>query len=131
MSRIRLLAIGTMLTFALTALAQQTTTTPGSPAKGSVPTVEEQLKALTDKLGLTGDQQPKIKGILEALRDDTQKLVGNKSVPSDERLQRVQARRKEADKKIREILTEEQSLKLDQLEQGPHPELHGDVTGRH
>jgi Spy/CpxP family protein refolding chaperone len=131
MNRIRLVAIGTMLMFALSALGQQTTTTPGGLAKGSVPAVEEQLKVLTDKLDLTGDQQPKIKGILEALRDDTQRLVGNESMPRDERLQRVQARRQEADKKIRAILTKEQNLKLDQIERGPHPELHGDVTGRH
>ena len=31
----------------------------------------------------------------------------------------------EADKQIREVLSDDQKKKLDQLEQGMHPELHG------
>jgi len=34
-----------------------------------------------------------------------------------------------ADKKIREILNDDQKKKLDQLEQEPHPELHGSLNG--
>ena len=59
MNRIRLLAIGTMfmLMIALTVVAQQTTTSSDPQGgSGGVPTAQEQLKVLTEKLNLTGDQ---------------------------------------------------------------------------
>ncbi|HVR27428.1 MAG TPA: hypothetical protein VMU26_29375 [Candidatus Polarisedimenticolia bacterium] len=34
-----------------------------------------------------------------------------------------------ADRKIREIVNADQKRKLDQLDQGPHPELHGNLNG--
>ena len=37
--------------------------------------------------------------------------------------------REKADKKIREILNDDQKKKLDQLEQQAHPELHGNLNG--
>ena len=137
MNRIRLLAIGTMLMFALTTVAQQTTTQPGGPAKGvsgdahdgGVPTVEGHLKVLTEKLDLTGDQQVKIKPILQELHGATQKLVQDESMSREERLGKVRACREKADKKIREILNDDQKKKLDRLEQEPHPELHGNLNG--
>ena len=39
------------------------------------------------------------------------------------------ASREKADKKIREILNDDQKKKLDQLEQEPHSELHGNLNG--
>ena len=137
MNRIRLLAIGTMLMFALTTVAQQTTTQPGGPAKGvsgdahdgGVPTVEGHLKVLTEKLDLTGDQQVKIKPILQELHDATQKLVQDKSLSREERLAKVRPQRYKADKQIREILSDDQKKKLDQYLQGPHSEMHGSLSG--
>ena len=120
MNHIRLLAIGTTLMFALTTVAQQTTR-PG----GGVPTVQGHLKVLTEKLALTSDQQTKIKPILQELHDATQKLEQDESMSREERMGKVRASREKADKKIREILNDEQKKKLDQLEQQPHPELHG------
>ena len=134
MNRIRLLAIGTMLVFALTTVAQQATTS--ADAKGAstathtgVPTAEVQLKFLAAKLDLTGDQQEKIKAILQELHDATVKLVQDESMTREERLSRVRDSHYAADKKIRAILNDDQKKKLDQLEQEPHPELHGAVSG--
>jgi Spy/CpxP family protein refolding chaperone len=119
-----------MLMFALTAVAQQTTTSSGAHgAHGSVPTVAGHLKVLTEKLDLTGDQQAKIKPILQELHDATQKLVQDESMSREERLGKVRTCREKADKKIREILNDDQKKKLDQLEQEPHPELHGTLNG--
>jgi hypothetical protein len=132
MNRIRLLAIGTMfgaiLMFALTTLAQQTTTSGDAHGGngGGVPTVDGHLKVLTEKLDLTGDQQAKIKPILQELHDATQKLMQDESMSREERMGKVRACREKADKKIREILNDDQKEKLDQLEQEPHSGLHGD-----
>jgi Spy/CpxP family protein refolding chaperone len=134
----RLLAIGTMLIVVLTAPTQQTATRPGGTdkeehaqrgAQDGVPTVESQLKVLTEKLDLTGDQQARIKPILQELHDATLKLVRDKSLSHEERLAKVRPQRYKADKQIREFLSDDQKKKLDQYLQGPHSEMHGNLTG--
>ena len=136
MNRFRVLAIGTIFMFALTATAQQPTTSADGPTKSAssgehagVPTSEVQLKILTTKLDLTGDQQEKIKPILKELHSYTVKLVQDENISREERLSKIRDSRYAADKKIRTILNDDQKKKLDQVEQGPHPELHGDVQG--
>ena len=136
MKRIHLLALGTMLMFALTTVGQQATTSAGSPAKGvsggehaGLPTVEEQLKVLTEKLDLTAAQQAKIRPIMQELHDATQKLMQDESMSREERLGKVRPRRYAADKSIRGILNDDQKKKLDQYLQGPHREMHGDLSG--
>ncbi len=126
MSRI-LLAMGTLLMFALTTVAQQTPTSSDAHGDrdGGVPTVEKHLKVLSEKLDLTGDQQAKIKPILREMHDGTQKLVQDESMSREERRDKVRACREKADKKIREVLNDDQKKKLDQLEQEPHSALHG------
>src|SRR6267154_1875969 len=137
-NRIRLLAIGTMLIVPLTVPAQQTATGPGGTdqqergqrgAQDDVPTVETQLKVLTEKLDLIGDQQARIKPILEELHDATQKLVQDKSLSREECLAKVRAQRYKADKLMREVLSDEQKKKLDQYLHGPHGEMHGNLSG--
>jgi Spy/CpxP family protein refolding chaperone len=134
----RLLAIGTMSIVALTAPAQQTATGPAGTdkeehgqrgAQDGVPTVETQLKVLTEKLDLTGDQQAKVKAILQELHDATLKLVRDKSLSREERLAKVRPQRYKADKQIREILSGDQKKKLDQYLRGPHSEMHGNLSG--
>lgn len=138
MNRIRLVTIGTTLMLALTTVAQQTTTRPGGTdkdehgqraAQADVPTVETQLKVLTEKLDLTGDQQARITPILQELHDATQKLVQDKSLSRDERLAKVRPQRYKANEQIREILSDDQKKKLDQYLQGPHSEMHGNLSG--
>ena len=120
MNRFRLLAIGTLM-ITLTVVAQQTTR-PG----GGVPTVQGHLKVLTEKLALTGDQQTKVKPILQELHDATLKVVQDESMSQEERMGKVRVSREKADKKIREILNDDQKKKLDHLEHEPHSGLHGD-----
>ena len=131
MNRFRLLAIGTTLMLALTTAAQQAPTSSDAHggSGGGVPTVQEQLKVLTEKLDLTGDQQAKITPILRELNGATQKLVQDKSLSREERLAKVRPRRYKADKQIREFLSDDQKKKLDQYLQEPHPEMHGNLSG--
>jgi Spy/CpxP family protein refolding chaperone len=138
MNRFHSLAIGTILICALTAPAQQASTAPGAAEKNEhtppdtqdgMPTVEEQLKVLTIKLDLTADQQAMIKPILQELHDATLKVVQDQSLSHEERLARVRPQRYKAHNQIRAILNDEQNKKLDQYMQGPHPEMHGNLTG--
>jgi len=133
MNRIRVLAIGSMLLLAPAMLAQQTAPT-SEPAKGAahgvvLPDVGDQLKVLTQKLDLSVDQQPKVKTILQELRDASLKLTQDESTSREELLSKVRPLRMNADKKIREILSDDQKKKLDQYLQGPHSEMHGNLSG--
>ena len=133
MNRIRLLAIGSMLLIAPAMLAQQTAPT-GGPAKGAaqgvvLPDVGDQLKVLTQKLDLSVDQQPKVKTILQELHDASLKLMQDENASHQELLSKVRPLRMNADKKIREILSDDQKKKLDLYLQGPHSEMHGNLSG--
>jgi Spy/CpxP family protein refolding chaperone len=133
MNRIRLLAFGSMLLIAPAMLAQQTAQT-GGPAKGAaqgvvLPDVGDQLKVLTQKLDLSVDQQSKVKTILQELHDAYLKLMQDENISQDELLGKVRPLRMNADKKIREILSDDQKKKLDQYLQGPHSEMHGNLSG--
>ena len=134
----RLLGIVTMLIVALTAPAQQTATGPGGTdkqergqrdAQDDVPTLETQLKVLIEKLDLTGDQQARIKPIIQEMNDATRKLVQDKSLSREERLAKVRPQRYKADKLIREFLNDDQKKKLDQYLHEPHGEMHGNLSG--
>ena len=90
-------------------LAQQTAQAV-EPAKGAaqgvvLPEVGDQLKVLTQKLDLSVDQQPKVKTILQELHDASLKLMQDESTSHEELLSKVRPLRMNADKKIREILS--------------------------
>ena len=141
MNRIRLLAVAMMM-FALTVVAQQAATQADRPADGAaknehihdgensgVPTVEGHLKMLTEKLDLTEDQQTKVRPILQEMHGAMQKLMQNKNMSGEERTSKLRACHLKADKKMLEILNDDQEKKLDQLEQDAHMDLHGNVNG--
>jgi Spy/CpxP family protein refolding chaperone len=131
MNRIRLLAIGTVVMFALTAGAQLTSTASGSAEKqtqgtqSSMPPVERHLKALSEKLSLTPDQEDRARPILQEMHDAMGKVEQNKSLSDDERKAQMHAAFIKADGQIREVLTDDQKKTLDQLEQEMHPGEHG------
>ena len=123
MNRMRILATGTIMLFALAAGAQQNpaviTTSDG------VPTVDAQMSLLTRGLDLTADQQVQLRPILQDLRDGTEKIVHQDGLSQQQREDQVMPLRLDADKRIRVFLTADQQSKLDQVEHEPHPELHG------
>ena len=134
MNRIRLLAMGTMLLFAIPMVARQTEaggaeTSDTAVQADGVPTVAGQMKLLTGRLDLTDDQRMQVKAILEKLHQASEALVRDKAISDEERMRQVGAERLKADKSMREVLNEDQKKKLDQVEQEPHPELHGNLKG--
>jgi hypothetical protein len=129
MRRISLIAIMSISILANAVLAQQSAARPEIKEQDSVPTVEEQLKVLKEKLGLTAKQRAEVKPVLQQLHDATENVMRDQSLSREERLAKVRPQRKMADKKMREILNDDQKKKLDQYEQGPHPEVHGTLSG--
>jgi len=114
----RLFVIVSTLMVALSTVAQQ----PTDP-------VEAHLKLLTEKLGLTEQQQTKARPILHEMNEAEQKIKADDSLSQKEMLERVRPFREKADKKLRKFLSDDQKAKLDQLEHQPHTELHGNLSG--
>jgi len=77
----------------------------------------DQVKDLTEKLSLTEDQQGKIKTIMEDTRDQMQKLRADDSMSQEDKMAKGRALREASNGKIRDLLTDEQKKKFDQLEQ--------------
>jgi hypothetical protein len=122
MNRIRLLATGTVLMFALNTTAQQSATSP-DPHAAAVAPVEQHLKMLSEKLALTTEQQEKARPILQAMRDGTQKLEDDQSLTPDQRQAGMHALFMKSDKEVRVFFTDDQKKKLDEMEaqmHGPH-----------
>jgi Spy/CpxP family protein refolding chaperone len=134
----RSIALGTTLLIALAVPAQQAVAGPAgaqgdgqsqSATQDDVPVVGQMLKVLTEKLDLTAEQQARITPILQRLRDIQQALVQERSLSREERLAKMRPHRYKANEDIRQILTDTQKEKLDQYLQGPHPQMHGSLSG--
>lgn len=124
----RSFAIGTLLLFAVPTFPQQPTAevTTVTDADG-IPTVDAQMKLLSSRLDLNQDQQARVQGILQDLHDATVKSVHDENMSAQERITTIHAERMRADKRMRDILTDEQKKMLDLVEQESHPELHGNI----
>jgi hypothetical protein len=134
MNRFRLIAAGMMLMIAMATTAQQAPPPTDSPsdnphsqggANNGVPTVEDHLKMLSEKLALTAEQQTKARPILQEMQDSTLKVMQNKKLSDQERTSKLRDCHLRADTKMRQILNDDQKQKLDQLEQDAHMDLHG------
>lgn len=115
--------------FAFAALGQAAAPRHDGPTQDSLPAVEEQMKVLTGKLDLTAEQRSRIKPIMQQLHRATLRIMREQGWSREERLAKVRPHRLLADEKIRAILTAEQKKRLDAYEAGPHPEMHGTLTG--
>jgi hypothetical protein len=128
MNRLRLLAVGTVLMFAMNSVAQQNATSPDVRAAAVAP-VDQHLKMLSEKLALTAEQQDKARPILQAMHDGSQKLADDASLTPDQRQAGMHELFLKSDKEVREFLTDDQKKKLDDLEADMHPGPHGGSNG--
>jgi hypothetical protein len=119
MNRLCLLAVVAVLMFTLGAGAQQPTTRPDAHAVAAAP-VEQHLKVLSEKLALTADQQDKARPILQEMHDGSQKLEEDQSLTPEQRHEGMVPVFMKADKALREILTDDQKKKLDDMETQMH-----------
>jgi Spy/CpxP family protein refolding chaperone len=128
MNRLRLLAVGTVLMFAMSTVAQQPPTSPNMQAAAVAP-VDQHLKVLSEKLGLTVDQQDKARPILQAMHDGSQKLEDDQGLTPDQRQAAMGPLFMKADKDLRVILTDDQKKKLDEMEAQMHGGPHDGSNG--
>jgi periplasmic protein CpxP/Spy len=122
MKTIRKITLLAVCTLATVAFAQQNP--PGGSQGGGddqgrrrgMPSVEDQVKGLTEKLSLTDEQQGKVKTILEDQRGQMQKVMQDESMSREDKMAKARSLRETATGKIREVLTDEQKKKFDDMQ---------------
>lgn len=126
MNRTRFLAVATILLATLTALAQQSAEAPGSAGKDSqhvgMLNAEDHLRMMSEKLGLTADQQEKLRPILQNMLDERQKVMRDQNLSSEQREVKQRAIHEKAGREARKFLNDDQKKKLDELEAEHHAE---------
>src|SRR5579864_1188112 len=108
----RNLALLAVCALATAAFAQQDAPPPQSGAEGQghrrgMPSAEDQVKNLTERLNLTSDQQAKVKTIVEDAHSQMQKLMQDDSQSPEDRRSKARSVREDANSKIREVLTDD------------------------
>lgn len=130
MNRRRALTITAAMLLVLPALARpafgQETEAPAAPPH-SLPSVDDHLHFLAQKLELTDDQQEKARPILTEMQAEMQKVMDDKALTHDEAMAKTHLVFMKADKQFREFLTDDQKKKLDELEEQMHPGQHKDT----
>ena len=132
MNRRRAITLAAAALLALPAtqfFAQQTETQAGPPH--SMPSVDDHLHMLAQKLDLTQDQQDKARPIISEMQAEMQKIADDKSLTHDEYMEKTHAAFMKADKEFREFLSDAQKTKLDEMEQQMHPGQHSDPPPSH
>ena len=108
-----MLAAAGLLAFAASVPAQESTNTPPPPGRRTRVSPEQQFKNLSEQLKLTEDQKPKVKAVLEDQAKQRQEL---RNVAPEDRRAKMQALREETTKKFKEILTEDQFKKYEEIQ---------------
>lgn len=116
----------TLLVLAATlcvAVAETTPSTPPSNTPGQsgehrgMPTVEERLQRLSEKLSLTDDQKTKIKPILVDEHAQMKALHEDQSTPREQKMEKMHSIRQASREKIRATLTADQQKKFDEMKE--------------
>jgi hypothetical protein len=79
------------------------------------PTIDDQVNMLTQDLGLTPEQQTKMRTILEDQHKQAMTIVDDPSMARDDKIQKIRALREATIDKTRSMLTDEQKKKLDDM----------------
>jgi Spy/CpxP family protein refolding chaperone len=120
MKMIRKITLLAVCALAAAAFAQQNPPPQGGgenqgPRRG-MPSVDDQVKNLTEKLTLTDDQQAKVKAILEDRSSQMQKLMQDDSLSREDKMAKGRSLRDTANGKIRDVLTDDQKKKFDDMQ---------------
>ena len=120
MKSIKSMLLVVVCTFALGAFAQQEAPPQGGGdqqgRRRGMPSVDDQMKNLTEKLSLTADQQAKIKPILEDTRSQMQKLMQDDSMSREDKMAKGRSLREASNSKVRDLLNDDQKKKFDDMQ---------------
>src|SRR5262249_44135939 len=107
--------LGLLLSVREVPLAAQTS--PTAPAAAEVPTPEQVVSKMSDKLSLSADQRNKITPIITDRQAKLKALNANTSLSRPQRLRQMRSIFESSDSQINAILTPEQQQKYTQMKQ--------------
>lgn len=84
---------------------------------GHMPSAEAQLKHITEALSLTDNQQATVKAILEDTHKQANAVMEDKSLSQEDRHAKLRSLHNAAHAKMRDILTDDQKKKFDDMQQ--------------
>jgi periplasmic protein CpxP/Spy len=123
MKQIKAIVLAAASLLAFTAFAQQSNPPAQSggdqsqgPRRGMA-SVDDQLKMMSERLSLTADQQAKIKPILEDRSQQIQALMKDDTLSQDDRRTKARGIQEASASKIRDVLTDDQKKKFDEMQQ--------------
>lgn len=112
---IRIVAILSVLTGALAIHAQMPAQQGGGQWSGQPPTVDQRLQRMSQMLDLTGDQQEKIRPILESESTQMQQLRSDTSLSQEDRMAKMKQIREGSSSQINAVLTPDQQKKYAEM----------------
>ena len=97
------------------------TTQPGQPGQqpqaqqAGRPTIDDQVKMLTQDLNLTPEQQTKMRGVLEDQHKQAMTIVNDTTLSRDDKVQKIHTLREGTIARARALLNPDQQKKLDDM----------------
>lgn len=104
----------------LPVLAQGTSAPPAGEGQGhhhGMPSIDERVAHMTKALGLSEDQQTKVKSILTNQHEQMTSLKQDTSTAPQDRRAKFQEIHQSTQQKIRDVLTDDQKAKFDQMQE--------------
>lgn len=92
--------------------------------------LDEHVKMLTEKLSLSDDQQAKVKSILTDSHQQMQSVRDDSSLSQDDKRSKMHSLREATNSKIRDVLTDDQKKKFDDMEQQMRDHRKGNNTSQ-
>ena len=105
-----------LLSFGLTALAQEGKGEWQGKGRPMMQTPEERLDSLAKQLNLTDDQKAKVKTILQTEFDKMKALRENQSLSREDRRDQMMSIRKSTDDAIKAVLNPDQLKKFEEMQ---------------
>lgn len=96
----------------------QPSQSPSAPS-AQPPSIDDQVKVLTQELNLNDDQQGKIKTVLVDQRQQASTVIADNTLSRDDKVQKIRALREATIARVRGVLNDDQKKKLDQMLEGP------------
>ena len=93
-----------------------------APPQPGRPSIDDQVKMLTQELSLNTDQQAKLKNILEDQHQQALTFVNDANMSREDKIQKIRVLREATITKARGIMNDDQKKKLDAMlqQQPPH-----------
>jgi hypothetical protein len=88
---------------------------PQSQQQAGRPSIDDQVKMLTQELNLTSDQQSKMKNVLEDQHQQAMTIINDNSLARDDKIQKIRSLRESTITRARAMLNDDQKKKLDAM----------------